>query len=87
LTRRRMQEELLELWGQTPFTLMFVTQSIEEAILLGSRILVLTPHPGQVRAELDAVEHDFSTQGSEGFASLQRRINHMLFGDQDTAHE
>lgn len=86
LTRRRMQEELLELWAQTPFTLMFVTHSIEEAILLGSRILVLSPHPGQVRAELDAVDYDFSTQGSEGFASLQRRINHMLFGDQETAH-
>lgn len=87
LTRRRMQEELLQLWEQAPFTLMFVTHSIDEAILLGSRILVLTPHPGQVRAELDASAFGFTEQGSEGFAALHKRINHMLFGHQETAHE
>ena len=49
LTRRKMQEELLSLWEQTAFTMLFVTHSIEEAILVGSRILVLSPHPGRVQ--------------------------------------
>ena len=53
LTRRTMQEELLGLWDQLRFTVLFVTHSIEEAILIGSRILVLSPHPGRVRAELE----------------------------------
>jgi NitT/TauT family transport system ATP-binding protein len=49
LTRRTMQEELLALWEEERFTLLFVTHSIEEALVVGSRILVLSPHPGRVR--------------------------------------
>jgi len=41
LTRRKMQDELLQLWNDIRFTLVFVTHSIEEAVILGSRILVL----------------------------------------------
>ncbi|MGF7055642.1 NitT/TauT family transport system ATP-binding protein [Bosea sp. OAE752] len=87
LTRRRMQEELLELWDDVRFTLMFVTHSIEEAIILGSRILVLTPHPGQVRAELDATAYSHEHQGDAEFMAFNRKINGMLFGTQETAHD
>ncbi|MFL6704054.1 MAG: ABC transporter ATP-binding protein, partial [Paraburkholderia graminis] len=51
LTRRKMQEELLRLWEEVNFTLLFVTHSIEEALVVGNRILLLSPHPGRVRAE------------------------------------
>ena len=54
LTRRKMQEELKALWDDVGFTVLFVTHSIEEALLVGSRILVLSPHPGRVKAELNA---------------------------------
>lgn len=57
LTRRTMQEELLALWEEERFTLLFVTHSIEEALVVGSRILVLSPHPGRVRAELNCHQH------------------------------
>ncbi|MCM2292642.1 ABC transporter ATP-binding protein [Allorhizobium sp. BGMRC 0089] len=87
LTRRRMQEELLELWDDVRFTLLFVTHSIEEAIIVGSRILVLSPHPGQVRAELDASAYGHSHQGDADFMAFNRKINQMLFGDQEVAHE
>src|SRR5580698_4319224 len=53
LTRRQMQDELLTLCEASRPTLLFVTHSIEEAIVLGSRLLVLSPHPGRVRAEID----------------------------------
>jgi NitT/TauT family transport system ATP-binding protein len=53
LTRAQMQEELLQLWEETKFTVLFVTHSISEAIRIGSRILLLSAHPGQVRAELN----------------------------------
>ena len=46
LTRRKMQDELLQLWDDTRFTVLFVTHSIPEAIKIGSRILLLSPHPG-----------------------------------------
>lgn len=80
LTRRKMQEELLELWDQTRFTVLFVTHSIEEAIIVGSRILVLSPHPGQVRAELNS-SRDLSPEAKE---TLSRRIHHLLFEDAGT---
>jgi len=81
LTRRKMQEELLRLWEDIRFTVLFVTHSIEEAIIVGSRILVLSPHPGQVRAELNAHDHDHRSQGGEDFMRLQQKIHDMLFAE------
>ncbi|MFC0408478.1 ABC transporter ATP-binding protein [Roseomonas elaeocarpi] len=77
LTRRRMQEELLRLWDDTRFTVLFVTHSIEEAIRVGTRILLLSPHPGQVKAELNSVSPD--QLGTAAAAELETRINDMLF--------
>ena len=53
LTRRKMQEELLALWADTRFTVLFVTHSIPEAVLIGNRILlhVAASRPGQGRAQ------------------------------------
>ena len=81
LTRRQMQEELLQLWEDTHFTVLFVTHSIEEALIVGSRVLVLSPHPGQVKAELNAHHLGHTNVGDEAFASLQKRIHDMLFAD------
>ena len=58
LTRRKMQDELLQLWDDTRFTVLFVTHSIPEAVKIGSRILLLSPHPGQVKAELNSLPRD-----------------------------
>ena len=91
LTRRRMQDELLELWAGTRFTVMFVTHSIAEAIRIGTRILLLSPHPGRVRAEIDGVDRIDAHDGSA--ARLEARIHDLLFSergtedvDQDAAH-
>src|SRR3954468_19224662 len=81
LTRRKMQEELLQLWEDTRFTVLFVTHSIEEAIIVGSRILVMSPHPGQVKAELNAHEFNHVHQGGAEFMALQQRIHNMLFAE------
>jgi NitT/TauT family transport system ATP-binding protein len=87
LTRRSMQAELLDLWRDVRFTLLFVTHSIEEAILLGSRILVLTPHPGRVRAELDCGQITGANADSDRFHALESRIHEMLFGNAPLAVE
>ncbi|MGB8893708.1 MAG: ABC transporter ATP-binding protein [Pseudolabrys sp.] len=81
LTRRTMQQELLSLWDQLRFTVLFVTHSIEEAIIIGSRILVLSPHPGRVRAELDANGLDHNSIGRPEFGVLSKRIHTLLFGE------
>ena len=81
LTRRKMQEELLQLWEDVRFTVLFVTHSIEEAIIVGSRILVLSPHPGQVKAELNADTYGFDGAGGADFLALQARIHNMLFAE------
>jgi NitT/TauT family transport system ATP-binding protein len=74
-----MQEELLQLWADIGFTMLFVTHSIEEAIIVGNRILVLSPHPGQVKAELNSDSHGIA--GGENFVTLQNRIHDMLFAE------
>lgn len=81
LTRRQMQEELLQLWDDTKFTVLFVTHSIEEAVIIGSRILILSPHPGQVKAELNAHQMGHSDVGDKEFAQLQEKIHAMIFAD------
>lgn len=81
LTRRKMQDELLQLWDDTRFTLIFVTHSIEEAAIIGSRILVLSPHPGQVRAELNSPGFRHEDRDGPEFGALCRRINGLLFGE------
>ena len=79
LTRRKMQDELLELWDEIRFTMIFVTHSIAEAIKVGSRILLLSPHPGQVKAELNSVPR--TGAGPDEARMLEERIHEMLFAE------
>jgi NitT/TauT family transport system ATP-binding protein len=81
LTRRRMQEELLALWHEVGFTLLFVTHSIEEALVVGSRIGVLSPRPGRLRAELNASEFGLNSPGSTRFQAQAQRIHELLFDE------
>jgi NitT/TauT family transport system ATP-binding protein len=78
LTRVKMQEELLRLWEDTRFTLLFVTHSIPEAVKVGTRILLLSAHPGQVRAEMNSDGTD--PVGDDG-KRLSERIEGMLFAE------
>ena len=78
LTRERMQDELLRLWEDTRFTVVFVTHSIPEALRIGSRILLLSPHPGQVKAEVN------SDLGDDGGQRLAAWIHAMLFDETES---
>jgi NitT/TauT family transport system ATP-binding protein len=81
LTRQQMQEELLELWSRSKFTMVFVTHSIEEAILLGNRIVLLSPHPGQVKEILDVDLDDPGNRFHGRFNELRDTIHRVLFKD------
>jgi NitT/TauT family transport system ATP-binding protein len=76
LTRGKMQDELLKLWEDARFTVLFVTHSIAEAIRIGNRILLLTPHPGRAKAEIDCGGGD--VRGADG-ELLSKRIERILF--------
>jgi NitT/TauT family transport system ATP-binding protein len=80
LTRRRMQEELQALWEEVRFTMLFVTHSIEEALVVGNRILLLSPHPGRVRAEINSHQFGLHSAGSAEFQAATNRIHGLLFG-------
>jgi NitT/TauT family transport system ATP-binding protein len=86
LTRRKMQEELLRLWDDERFTLLFVTHSIEEALIVGNRILLLSPHPGRVRAELNSHQYSQHSLGRADFQQSVARIHRLLF-DTDATRE
>jgi NitT/TauT family transport system ATP-binding protein len=49
LTRTELTLELQQIWREGPLTVVFVTHSIEEAVVLADRVVVLTPRPGRVR--------------------------------------
>jgi NitT/TauT family transport system ATP-binding protein len=71
-----MQDELLRLWQGAKFTVVFVTHSIPEAIRLGNRILLLSAHPGQAKAEINCAGIDAAdARGTK----LSRRIHEILF--------
>jgi NitT/TauT family transport system ATP-binding protein len=80
LTRRQMQDELLQLWEDTKFTVIFVTHSIAEAIKISNRILLLSPHPGRVKAEVVDVDKVSHEDGSA--AALERDIHNLLFSNE-----
>lgn len=75
LTRQRMQEELLRLWEDTKFTMLFVTHSIPEALRVGNRIVLLSERPARVLAEVDSSRTDAAS------------VHRMLFGTEaDQGH-
>jgi ABC-type nitrate/sulfonate/bicarbonate transport system ATPase subunit len=81
-TREVMQEELLRLWRIQRKTLVFVTHSIDEAIILGDRVALMTHRPGRIK-EVVAVEiprprDPEAVRGSPRYAALRRSIWNQL---------
>ncbi|OCJ07157.1 taurine transporter ATP-binding subunit [Rhizobium sp. AC27/96] len=86
LTREQMQELLISVWARTNKRIFFITHSIEEALFLGTEVLVMSPRPGRVvaRFELDFV-HRFAASGdskaivaSPEFTNLREEIRTIL---------
>lgn len=67
LTRETMQQLLARIWAQTGKQVLFITHSIEEALLLGTTIVVMSPRPGRIVARFDVdFVRDFARSGEIG---------------------
>ena len=77
-TRNRMQRELLSLWAGTKQTIIFVTHSVDEAVYLADRIVVLSQRPGTVREIIPIPWSRPRDRTSAEFAEVRRRVLDMI---------
>jgi NitT/TauT family transport system ATP-binding protein len=76
-TRAVLQEELLRLWEESHKTVLYVTHSIDEAVLLGDRVVLMTAHPGTNKSEFEVDlprPRDLSTTSTARYAELTGAI-------------
>ncbi|MCZ7422356.1 ABC transporter ATP-binding protein [Verrucosispora sp. WMMA2121] len=86
LTRARLQAELNAIAKRTGVTILFVTHSIEEAIVLGDRVVVLTDPPSVVR-EVVTITEEAKVVGSEQYRSVRTHLGSLLHRDGKEADE
>jgi NitT/TauT family transport system ATP-binding protein len=82
LTRDEMAIELLRIWGETKKTIVFVTHSIEEAVLLSDRVVVMTPRPGNVDRIVDIDlprPRTTETRYEERFGEYSHELRRLIF--------
>jgi len=81
LTRAQLQIDLQSIWQSSRKTVVFVTHSIEEAVFLSDRVIVMTPRPGRVR---EVIEIDLprpralTVRDGTVFSDAIRRVNHLF---------
>jgi NitT/TauT family transport system ATP-binding protein len=84
LTREELTIELLRIWTTQPKTILFVTHSIPEAVMLADRVVVMSAHPGRV-AEVLRVDlprpRSFQMESADEFHRCTQRVRQLIFGD------
>jgi len=81
ITRDRLNEELRRIWLETETTIMFVTHSVYEAMLLGEQVMVMSANPGRVRdiVPIDLPrDRDTSIRETEGFIKVAAHLRDLL---------
>jgi len=86
LTRRNLQDELLRLWAELKKTIIFVTHSIEEAIYLADRIVVMTYRPGTVKRDIIVALPRLRDPASAEFNALKRELGQLVMEEQQRHH-
>lgn len=81
--RRRMHGLLHELWSKTGKTMVMVTHNIEEAILVGHRVIVLGGAPAEVLLDRDTREKGMKDRYAQPFLALQREIETAIYAEQE----
>lgn len=86
LTRRNLQDELLRIWADLKKTIVFVTHSIEEAIYLADRIVVMTYRPGTVKRDILIDLPRLRDPSSAPFNALKRELGALVMEEQQRHH-
>ncbi|MYN39552.1 ATP-binding cassette domain-containing protein [Duganella sp. FT109W] len=86
LTRRNLQDELLRIWAELKKTIIFVTHSIEEAIYLADRIVVMTYRPGTVKRDLLVELPRLRDPAAAEFNALKRELGQLVMEEQQRHH-
>jgi len=86
LTRRNLQDELLRIWAELKKTIIFVTHSIEEAIYLADRIVVMTYRPGTVKRDLMVTLPRLRDPSAPEFNVLKRELGQRVMEEQQRHH-
>lgn len=86
LTRRNLQDELLRIWTELHKTVIFVTHSIEEAIYLADRIVVMTYRPGTVKRDILVDLPRLRDPSSAEFNALKRELGGLVMEEQQRHH-
>ena len=83
LTRRSLQDELLKIWSELKKTVVFVTHSIEEAIYLADRIVVMSYRPGTVKKDVVVEIPRPRNPADPDFNNLKRELSQMVMAEQN----
>ena len=86
LTRRNLQDELLRIWAELKKTIVFVTHSIEEAIYLADRIVVMTYRPGTVKRDIMVDLPRLRDPAAAEFNALKRELGQLVMEEQQRHH-
>jgi NitT/TauT family transport system ATP-binding protein len=86
LTRRNLQDELLRIWAELKKTIIFVTHSIEEAIYMADRIVVMTYRPGTVKRDIMVDLPRLRDPASAEFNALKRELGMLVMEEQQRHH-
>jgi NitT/TauT family transport system ATP-binding protein len=86
LTRRNLQDELLRIWAELKKTILFVTHSIEEAIYLADRIVVMTCRPGTVKRDITVALPRLRDPSAPEFNALKRELGQPVMEEQQRHH-
>ena len=88
ITRNRLNRDLLACWERDRFTCLFVTHSVYESVFLAQRIIVLSPRPGRILADL-AIDAPYPREEefrlSQNYAEMAREVSRALRAALDEA--
>ena len=78
LTRERLQGELQRIWQQERVTTVLVTHDVEEAVLLGDRVVVMQPRPGRIRRVVAVAVPRPRVRGAAALETIEREVSNEL---------
>ncbi|MEQ8920685.1 MAG: ATP-binding cassette domain-containing protein [Marinovum algicola] len=93
LTREKAQELILKVWNDTHKSVFFITHDVEEALFMGTRLIVMSPRPGRIAHSFDLpfsrryLEGNTARQikASRDFIELREEVLNIIFADEEEA--